>query len=170
MSPAFSAVAAKLAKGPVAVLPAAVLPAVVPPAAVPVAQYHDPAWLVRRAWSSHRLTDLQAIVRTTIGELQELPAADVMSDCAPGDWRAERTARIPDPLLEALRACSEELRDASGMAGSHVARAAHCTLVRRYISQQPPAWAETFSTALDGYRHAASALLLQAFEQKAAAP
>lgn len=130
-------------------------------------EYHDPAWLVRRAWSSHRLPGLQALIRSTIGELQDLPPSDVLGP----NWSpAERTARLPDPVMEALRACSEELRDASGMAGSNVARAAHCSLVRRYTAQQPPAWGTTFTAALDKYRHAACAALLAAFQQKSTAP
>lgn len=137
------------------------------PGTLSLAGYHDPAWLVRRAWSSHRLARLQAVIRTTIGELQELPAGALVEDRLPA---AERTARLPDPVLEALRACSEELRDASGMAGSQVARAAHCNLVRRYIAQQPPAWAELFTAALDKYRRAACAALLAAFQLEPAAP
>lgn len=137
------------------------------PCGPPPVEYHDPAWLVRRAWSSYRLAGLQAVIRTTIGELQELPADDVLSSEQPKD---DCTPRAPDPIQEALRACSEELRDASGMAGSNVARAAHCSLVRRYISQQPPAWGTTFSAALDQYRRAACTALLAAFEQKSTAP
>jgi hypothetical protein len=124
-------------------------------------EYHDPVWLVQRAWSAYRLPGLQAVVRTTIGELQALDPGDVLG----GIWdRSDPGARRPDPVMEALRACSEELRDASGMAGSHVARAAHCTLVRRYTSQQPAAWGKTFTAALERYRHAACAALLVAFQ------
>lgn len=104
---------------------------------------------------------LQAVVRTTIGELQALDPGDVLG----GIWdRSDPGARRPDPVMEALRACSEELRDASGMAGSQVARAAHCTLVRHYTSQQPAAWGKTFTAALERYRHAACAALLLAFQ------
>lgn len=130
-------------------------------------EYHDPSWLVRRAWSSHRLPGLQAVIRATIGQLQELPTAAVPADNPPA---LDRATRIPDPVLEALRACSEELRDASGMAGSNVARAAHCSLVRHYISQQPPAWGTAFAAALDEYRRAACAALLAAFQVKSPAP
>lgn len=132
-------------------------------------EYHDPAWLVRRAWSSYRLPGLQAVIRATIGELQELPPGDVLGrDFATPE--PTPAPRLPDPILEALRACSEELRDASGMAGSNVARAAHCSQVRRYISQQPPVWGTTFASALDKYRRAACAALLAAFQQKSTAP
>ena len=125
-------------------------------------EYHDPVWLVQRAWSAYRLPGLQAVVRTTIVELQALDPVNVLDggvvDCS------DPEVRRPDPVLEALRACSEELRDASGMAGSHVARAAHCTLVRRYTSQQPAAWGKTFTAALERYRHVACAALLVAFQ------
>lgn len=131
------------------------------------AAYHDPVWLVQRAWSSHRLPGLQAVIRTTIAELQALAPSELLDK----EWlSAERAARLPDPVSEALRACSEELRDASGIAGSEVARAAHCTLVRRYISQQPAAWGKTFSAALDKYRHAACRVLLVAFHQESVTP
>jgi hypothetical protein len=133
-------------------------PTVVPSATA----YHDPVWLVRRAWSSHRLASLQAVIRTTIGELQALAPRDLLGK----DWAPpELGARLPDPVIEALRACSEELRDASGIAGSQVAREAHCSLVRRYISQQPAAWGKTFAAALDQYRHAACRVLLAAFPE-----
>jgi hypothetical protein len=139
-------------------------PAVAP--AVPAAaEYHDPAWLVRRAWSSYRLPHLQAVVRDTISGLQELSSQDVLGEDAS---TAERTQHLPDPIHEALQACSEELRDACGMAGAPVARAAHCSLVRGYISQQPLAWAATFEAALDRYRRAACTALLAKFRQQSA--
>ena len=135
------------------------------PALIPsLTEYHDPVWLVRRAWSAYRLPGLQAVVRTTIGELQALDPGNVLDTVQTSGLEPEPGGRRPDPVMEALRACSEELRDASGMAGSHVARAAHCTLVRRYISQQPAAWGKTFAAALDSYRHAACANLLVAFQ------
>jgi hypothetical protein len=113
------------------------------------------------------LPGLQAVIRATIGKLQELSPGDILM----GDWTgSERRTRVPDPILEALRACSEELRDASGMPGSTVARTAHCQLVRRYISQQPPAWGDTFAAALDQYRRAACTALLAAFLQSPAVP
>jgi hypothetical protein len=130
------------------------------PVAAPVpAAYHDPVWLVQRAWSSHRLPGLQALIRATITQLQALAPTDLLGK----DWSPGRAARLPDPVIEALRACSEELRDACGIAGSGVARVAHCSLVRRYTSQQPATWGDTFSAALDKYRHAACGLLLEAF-------
>jgi hypothetical protein len=125
-------------------------------------EYHDPAWLVRCAWSSHRLARLQAVVRTTIGELEALAPGDVAGK---GWLRPEHTSPPPDPVHEALRACSDELRDASGMEDSQMARAAHCSLLRRCTSQQPPAWSEAFAAALDKYRHAACRALLMALSE-----
>lgn len=131
-------------------------------------KYHDPVWLVRRAWSAHRLPELQAIVRQTIEQLRTLAPADLpdlpprRTTPAPGPTLL---AEDPDPILEALRACSEELRDASGVAGSEVARAAHCDLVRLYISQQAAGWQTTFSAALDKYRHEACSTLLRVFQK-----
>jgi hypothetical protein len=109
------------------------------------------------------LPGLQALIRTTIGELQKLSDGDAPNREQPAE---DRSTRLPDPTLEALRACSEELRDASGMAGSQSARAAHCSLVRHYISHQPPLWGTTFAAALDKYRRAACAQLLTAFQQQ----
>ena len=62
------------------------------------------------------------------------------------------------------------LRDACGIAGSGVARVAHCSLVRRYTTQQPVAWGKTFTAALDKYRHAACGLLQTAFRQDPVTP
>ena len=122
----------------------------------PVAEDHDPAWLVQCAWSEYRLPRLQAMIRGIIGELQAIAPGEVLGK----NWsRPALARRRPDPVSEALRACSEELRDACGIAGSQVARSAHCNLVRHYISQQPAGWEEAFGTALDKYRHAACAAL-----------
>jgi hypothetical protein len=126
--------------------------------------YHDPAWLVRRAWSAYRLPRLQAIIRGVIGELQAItPEQGPLEKWSP----PEVAPRRPDPVSEALRACSEELRDACGMAGSQVARAAHCTLVRQYIAQQSVEWGQAFGAALDRYRHAACAALQAAIPTEA---
>jgi hypothetical protein len=136
------------------------VPAVMPPAG----EYHDPVWLVQRAWSSYRLPRLQAVIRRVITELQALAPGDVLGK----NWSVpELASRLPDPLSEALRACSEELREASGIAGSQIALTAQCNLVRRYVSQQPAPWEKTFGAALDGYRHAACAALLLALQPEA---
>jgi hypothetical protein len=129
----------------------------------PVDEYHDPAWLVQRAWSAYRLPRLQAMIRAIIGELQALAPLDVLSK---DGSRPAPAPCLPDPVSEALRACSEELRDACGIAGSQVARAAHCSLVRRYISQQPAGWEQAFGAALDRYRHAACAALQAALHSE----
>lgn len=119
-------------------------------------EYHDPAWLVQRAWSAYRLPRLQAMIRAIIGQLQAIAPLDVLGK---DGSRPALAPCLPDPVSEALRACSEELRDACGIAGAGVARAAHCSLVRRYISQQPAGWEQAFGAALDKYRRAASAAL-----------
>lgn len=138
------------------------VPAVIPPAA----EYHDPVWLVQRAWSAYRLPRLQAVIRKIIAELQALAPLDVLGK----DWsRPELEAPVPDPVSEALRACSEELREACGIAGAQIALTAHSNLVRRYVSQQPAAWGNTFGAALDKYRHAACAALLVALHPEAKA-
>lgn len=129
----------------------------------PGTEYHDPAWLVQRAWSVYRLPRLQAMIRAIIGELQAIAPGDVLDK---DESRPALAPRLPDPVREALRACSEELRDACGIAGSRMARAAHCSLVRGYICQQPAGWEQAFGAALDKYRHVACAALQAAFTLK----
>jgi hypothetical protein len=116
------------------------------------AVHHDPAWLVRCAWSEFRLPRLQELIRLTISGLQTLPPPNLIrgdSVCAPAC----------DPVAEALRACCEELRDASGMPGAETDRAQHCRTVRDYMAQQPTVWGETFMQALEEYRKAATKAL-----------
>jgi hypothetical protein len=136
------------------------------PAAIrPGDEYHDPAWLVQRAWSAYRLPRLQAMIRAVIGELQAIAPLDVLGK---DGSRPGLAPGLPDPVSEALRACSEELRDACGIAGAGVARAAHCSLVRRYISQQPEEWEQAFGAALDKYRHSACSALQASIHSEAA--
>jgi len=122
-------------------------------------EYHDPAWLVQRAWSAFRLAALQDLVEKIIADLQRLELGDAL-DAGPSglDLRAAGS-----PVQEALRACIEELRDASGMASAAEHRAAHCEQVRRYLAHEPSAWAEAFGAALDRYRHEASFALQRSF-------
>lgn len=144
---------------------------------VPVkAPSHDPAWMVQCAWSVLRLKRLQELTRDTISELESLPrpvdvepepepafAAPVESPprLAPLNWR--------DPVVEALRACCEELRDASGMSGAHDDRAEHCKAVHDYMQQQSPTWSATFTRALAEYRRAAAVALEANFARQAVA-
>jgi hypothetical protein len=122
-------------------------------------EYHDPSWLVQRAWSDFRLPALQHLVEITIADLRRIePLELVESDAYGADARA-----TGNPLGEALNACIEELQDACGMANSSERRAKHCERVRDYIAQQPSGWGETFGAALDKYRHAASFALQASF-------
>ena len=134
-------------------------PSTVPPEAV----HHDPVWLVQRAWSEFRLPRLQQLVQTTIVDLCSLPPPGLGIDAA----QADDTQR--DPVAEALRACCEELRDASGMPGAEADRARHCREVRDYIVQQPMAWSDAFTEALQEYRKAAVSALESTFRKTAAA-
>jgi hypothetical protein len=111
--------------------------------------YHDPAWLVQRAWSVYRLARLQELIRLTISDLHAISLPDVPSS-------QPAKAANGDPVAEALRACCEELRDASGMLGAEEARAQHCRAVRDYMAQRSTEWADTFTHALHEYRKAAS--------------
>ena len=121
--------------------------------------YHDPTWVIQCAWSVFRLARLQELIRLTIVDLQSLPRPEPLDD----ELAAHRLQR--DPVAEALKACCEELRDASGMGGA--GRAQHCELVRAYMQQQPAAWSESFAEALDKYRRAATLALESAFARAA---
>jgi hypothetical protein len=123
----------------------------------PPKAYHEPAWLVQCAWSEFRLPRLQELIRVTIRDLQTLPR--------PATIGSEPVSARPegDPVVEALRACCEELRDASGMPGAAADRARHCLAVRGYMVHQPAAWADAFTQALEEYRRAATLALEIAF-------
>ena len=127
-------------------------------ASSPTAPYHDPVWMVQRAWSVFRLTRLQELIRLTIKDLQALPTAAPV----PGD-RPSSDGGGADPIVEAFRACCEELREASGMAGAEADRARHCREVREHIARQPPLWTATFTEALNAYRRAATGALEMTF-------
>jgi len=122
-------------------------------------EYHDPTWLVQRAWSQFRLPALQHLVEVAIADLRRLEPHELVESAAYGaDAHASG-----NPLQEALNACIEELQDACGMAEAGDRRAKHCERVRDYIAQHPSAWGEAFSAALEKYRHAASSALQNSF-------
>lgn len=146
-----------------AAAPAAAAPAAPAPSVPTKPAEHDPAWVVQRAWSVLRLPRLQELIRATINDLQSQPPPELR-----GQPAASITLLACDPVAEALRACCEELRDASGMPGAEAERARHCRAVRAYIQEQPLAWSEAFSAALDGYRRAAARSLECAFERAVA--
>jgi hypothetical protein len=127
------------------------------------AGYHDPAWLVRCAWSTFRLKALQHLVGEVIAELAAIEPRELLGHAAAS---RDGTSRGPDPAMAAQQACSDELRDACGMLNAEAQRAIHCRLVRDYIAEQPVAWSEDFAAALDKYRHAASAALRVSLEAK----
>ena len=99
------------------------------------------------------MSTLQGVVNATIAELYRLEPCQLLGR----DLSREESAQCP--ITEALKACSEELRDESGMPDSHAQRATHCELVREYKRHQPTTWGETFEEALDKYRRAASKTL-----------
>jgi hypothetical protein len=135
----------------------------------PEAAFHDPAWLVQNAWSVFRLPRLQELIRQTIVELQALPPLELAGYEPVGSESAGADRAGCDPAAEALRACCEELRDASGMPGADADRASHCQAVRDYMAQHPSAWSDAFSEALLQYRKAATRLLESTFNRAVAA-
>jgi hypothetical protein len=122
-------------------------------------EYHDPTWLVQRAWSQFRLPALQHLVEGAIADLRRLEPRELVESTT---YEADAHAS-GNPLQEALNACIEELKDACGMADAGHRRAKHCEQVRDYIAQHPSAWAEAFGAALEKYRHAASSALQNSF-------
>jgi hypothetical protein len=121
-------------------------------------EYHDPTWLVTRAWSVFRLPVLQGLIEGIIADLQRVEPA-----VAPTATTAVGMAPAGSPAHEALSACIAELRDASGMAEASARRAAHCEQVRVYMAREPAEWSERFGVALDEYRHRVSFALQTSF-------
>ena len=118
-------------------------------------QHHDPAAAVRRAWSTLRLTALQAIVNETIVGLQQLEPSELLGRPLSGlDQQLES-----NPIRAALEACSEELREESGMVDSHERRLLQRSRVHESMGQQPLAWTTTFHEAFEKYRFAAGRAL-----------
>ncbi len=114
-----------------------------------MSDYHDPTWLVERAWSLYPLPKLQKLIESAILDLERLEPP-----------RCEEASQsLLNPVAEALKACVAELRHASGVPDAARTRAAHCELVRQCIAAEPTAWGKTFGAALDQYRHAASTAL-----------
>lgn len=114
-------------------------------------KYHDPAAAVRRAWNTMRLSALQAMVNETIAGLQQLEPAELLG--RPLSTMEQQPES--NPIRAALQACSEELRDESGMAGAHELRLLHSQLVRECMLDQPLEWTEAFREAFEKYRVAA---------------
>lgn len=127
-----------------------------PPAeATPAPFGKDPARLVQRAWNVYRLPHLQELVRSAIVvlEREERPElVGLQEGAAPCG---------SDPIAEALRMCREELLAASGIPGADAARAEHISVLRRSMRDEPHAWSEAFTAALETYRCAATRVLEQ---------
>lgn len=140
-------------------------------AAVVKAPPHDPTCVVQRAWSVFRLERLQELISLTITDLQSLPRPEPIATEPEGGTLHLPTPHLfeRDPVVEALRACCDELREASGMSGAHTDRAQHCQLMCDYMQQQPPAWSLIFTRALDEYRRAAAVALEASFARAAVA-
>jgi hypothetical protein len=116
-------------------------------------EFHNPTWLVERAWSSLRLPALQRVIELTISDLKRIDPVPI-ERC--GDASL-------DARGEALKACCAELRHASAMIDAEADRATHCEHVRLHIAKQRDNWGEDFSLALVEYRRAASVALQASF-------
>jgi hypothetical protein len=124
-----------------------------------MAEFQDPSWLVQRAWSVFRLPRLQQLIELTIVDLERLEPEDMVA--ASGDPPSASGAG--SPVGEALQACIEELRDASGMANAGEHRAAHRERVQSLLANESAAWSAAFNLALSNYRRAASTALQTSF-------
>jgi hypothetical protein len=122
----------------------------------------DPAAAVRRAWSTLRLAALQNIVNQTIVGLQQLEPSELLGRPLSGVERQLES----NPIRAALDACSEELRDESGVAGSHERRLDQFHRVRESMLAQPVAWTESFQEAVEKYRLAAGRSLDQSLNAR----
>jgi len=123
-------------------------------------ELRDPAAAVRRAWSTLRLTALQAIVNETIVGLQQLEPSELLGRPLSGvDEQLES-----NPIRAALEACSEELREESGMIDSRERRLVQSRRVRASMLEQPVAWTTTFQEAFEKYRLAAGRALDQSLK------
>jgi hypothetical protein len=115
----------------------------------------DPADAVRLAWSTFRLPVLQSIVDQTIAGLQQIEPTDLLGrPLSPVDRQLESNA-----IAAALEACSEELREESGMTKARERRLDQSQHVRQSMQEQPAAWTTTFQEALQKYRQAAGRAL-----------
>jgi hypothetical protein len=123
-------------------------------------EQRDPAAVVRRAWSTFRLPALQVIVNETIVGLQQLEPSELLGRPLSGlDQQGES-----NPIRAALEACSEELREESGMAEAQERRLVQYHRVRAAMLEQPMAWTATFEEAVEKYRLAAGRALEQSLK------
>jgi hypothetical protein len=125
-------------------------------------EHTDPAAAVRRAWSTLRLTALQNIVDQTIVGLQQLEPSELLGRPLSGLEQQLES----NPIRAALDACSEELREESGMAGSHERRLMQSHRVRENMLEQPLGWRESFQEAIEKYRLAAGRALDQSLSAR----
>jgi hypothetical protein len=123
---------------------------------------HEPAAAVRRAWSTLRLAALQTIVDQTIIGLRQLEPSELLGRPLSGLEQQLES----NPIRAALDACSEELREESGMAGSHESRLRQSHRVRENMLEQPQGWTESFQEAVEKYRLAAGRALDQSLNAR----
>lgn len=131
-------------------------------AAAPKRGTQDPSWVIQRGWSVFRLPRLQELITSSIAELRSEPRPAL--SCEQG-FRPSS----PDPTAEALRACCDELREASGIPGAEAVRAQHVKVIRRYMREESLDWSEAFGHALDTYRQAAAQAVERTFARARAA-
>ena len=117
---------------------------------------HEPARIVREAWSVVRLDRIREVIDETIDKLQRLPPRELLGR----ELSSAELQFCENPIREALESCCDELRDECGTSQSNQRRSAHTELVRRCLADQPhPHWASTYQDALARYRSSAGVAL-----------
>jgi hypothetical protein len=107
----------------------------------------NPARTLREAWNVVRLDVIRDFVGETIERLKDLSPQQLLG-------RADAGSRFEvNPIGEAWRACSDELRAESGLADP--LRSTRTTLLRMRLAEEPE-WALEYHEALGKYRGAAA--------------
>jgi hypothetical protein len=114
----------------------------------------DPARLLREAWSTVPLTAIRAFVEQTIARLGTIKQDDLLGRAV------SRTlaATALDPVRQALRACTEELRTESGM---HNAKSSdpESEQAAEQRAASVSGWTALYQEALAKYREVATRAL-----------
>ena len=119
-----------------------------------MARLEDPARLLREAWSTVPLTAIRTFVGQTIARLGTIKPDDLLGRAV----SSTLLGAAVDPVRQALRACSKELRTESGMHSGEDPDPAS-----EHAAEQQAAsisgWTAVYQEALGKYRAEASRAL-----------
>jgi hypothetical protein len=110
----------------------------------------DPARLLQRAWSVVRLDTIRSFVDETIERLRQLSPQQLLDRPVP-----DAECFDTNPIGQAWRICSDELRAESGMPNREPAHSV-CTSLVRLRQATDPEWYAQYEEALGRYRRAAA--------------